>query len=479
MPKRNLIWVVAIIAAAAATFWAVRKEPVRSGSRELNDFDDVARAYRLIRNHYFHPIEGAELRGGAVNGMVSKLDEFSSYVSQDRFEAFSHRIMGVDGGLGLRLEKVDQAIRVIGPLVNSPAHKAGVLGGDVILKVDGQAVTGMALTTVEDMLAGPIGAPVAIEVQREDNWRTTISVIRDEFPVESVQSLYRDSSGKWSYIIQSRSGIAYIRVKEFVSGTAGRIERVIRLTEGLRGMVLDLRDNPGGMLPEAVATANLFLAEGLIVAAIDSDRTSKRYFAEPVGTLDDFPLVVIIDALTASGAEIVAGALKLHDRAVLVGTRSRGKGAVQTMFPLPGQLGQMNLTTSQLLIGGQEPISRLPGSNQWGIDPHDGQEVTISAEASRRLEAIRIRQEVVEPIHIRSVRARRGAASAPTNWPLDEILAIDTQLARAVELLENSKRMEQILRGASRERIVRPEATGPPARDDEDESAGKYPGHRE
>jgi len=459
MPKRNIVWIVAVVLAGIVVFWVARRESPGPGHGAYREFDSVEYAYHLIKDKYHQPVRAEELRGGAVNGMVSKLDEFSSYVGQEKLEAFSHRIMGVDRGLGLRLERVDGQITVIGPLANSPAHRAGILSGDVIIAVDSADVTGLSLQRVEAMLSGPVGQEVAITLIRQDQEQVVLTVERAEYPIQSVQGLYRDSSGNWVYMIDARQDTACLRVREFINGTAARLRAVLAQLGGMRGLVLDLRDNPGGMLPEAVAAANLFLRHGPIVTCRGRDQEPKTYNAHQAGTIPELPIVVLINAGTCSAAEIVAGAMKLHDRAVIVGTRSRGKGAVQTMFRLAGNLGQLNLTTSELLIGLDRPIGRIPGSDLWGVDPHRGQQVQISPDRLAELARLRVRAEVL-PCQAPLEPSTRPAATAPSSRPIaTTLLKLDSQLQLAMELLSEPRTIDRILSESRTERARQEQPT--------------------
>jgi len=451
MPKRNLIWIAAIIVAAAVVVWVTGRPPGPAGRAKPGEFDAVADAYCLIKDRYFKATDGAELRSGAVRGMVANLDEFSSYVPPDELEAFSHRIMGMDRGLGLRLESDAGRITVVGPLANSPAHKAGILGGDVLLAIDGRAIDGLSLARVERMLAGPLGREVKLTIQRRAGPRRTLTVTRAEFPIESVQGLSRDPAGKWVYMVRPDDGLVYVRVREFVNGTGARLRDVLTRLGSLRGVLLDLRANPGGMLPEAVASANIFLRRGVIATSVARGREPVKYCAVAAGTLGDFPMVVLIDGRTASAAEILAGALKLHDRAVLVGTRTRGKGYVQTMYRLPGRLGQINLTTSEFLIGRTVPVSRMPGSETWGVDPHPGMVVPLAGPVQAALKKLRIRAEVLP-----SPPGEPSTRSSTQAGPIaDELVRIDGQLAEALDLLAQPERVDEILRRAAAERARR------------------------
>lgn len=211
MPKRNLIWIFAILTAAAVTLWVTRKEPPGPNRAEPDEFDGVASTYCLIKDRYHRPIDGRELRSGAVNGMVSELDEFSSYISAAKLDAFASRMMGVDRGLGLRLEQADADIRVIGPLPNSPAHKAGIVSGDVIVAVDGDRTAGMTLGEVRDLLKGEFDTGVELTIARAGGWRKAFTLKRDEFAIESIQGLYRDLGQSWVYMPLPADGLAYVR----------------------------------------------------------------------------------------------------------------------------------------------------------------------------------------------------------------------------------------------------------------------------
>jgi len=452
MPKRNLIWITGIIAVALVTLWVTRKEPAPPLPIEGGEFEGVAGTYRLIKQRYYLPIDASELRTGAVNGMVSKLDEFSTYVSPGEQEAFSSRMLGVDRGLGLRLEQANGAIRVIGPLPNSPAHEAGIAGGDLIRAIDGRQLNGIPLTDVEELLKGEFGTSVTLTVERTDGREKTFTLTRDEFPIESVQGLYRELTGQWVYMIEPEAGLGYVRIKEFVRGTTREFREILVRMDGLRGLILDVRDNPGGMLSESVATADLLIRKGVIATSSTRNRQPKRYVAQGDGTFSEFPLVVLINAKTASAAEIVAGALSHHGRAVLLGTRTRGKGTVQTMFALQDHLGQINLTTSQLLVGPDTVITRTPGSDEWGIDPHDGMEVIVRGEIRKKLRQLRRRAEVLDAPIATTAPTGTTATKVTANPMHERFMRLDQQLALALDLLKKPKEIERILQQTEMER---------------------------
>jgi len=462
MPKKNFIWILAVVAASLVTVWVTRTGSPQPGRNRRSELDGVEDTYRLIKNHYYGSVEPRRLRCGAVSGMVSELDQFSTYVCPEKLGVFSSRIAGMDRGLGLQLEELGGRIRVVGPVVNSPAHKAGIVAGDVVLAIDGKLLAGVGLAEVRKMLEGEVGTRATVTIQRDDGRQKVFKLTREEFPIETLEGLYRDSFGQWVYIIFPRKHLAYVRVKEFVHDTGRQLREVLRRLGGLRGLVLDLRGNPGGALAAAAETCNVFLRQGVIATSVSRDRPPKAYLAEADGTLPDVPIVVLINGQTASAAEIVAGALKLHDRAVLVGTRTRGKGLVQTMFRLPDGLGQVNLTTSQLLIGEDESITRTPGSDRWGVDPHDGQEVVLPVELRERLDRLRVRAAVLPAPRSTQATTRQAAAGGRGHPVLGEFMQLDRQLVRAVELLSRTERYARVLKRAADQRAAATRPTESP-----------------
>ncbi len=449
VPKRNLIWIVAIVAGGLVTLWVTRENPPQVSRIEPDEFDNVSETYRLIQEEYYRPARSEELRRGAVNGMVSVLDKFSSYVPADKLRAFESRMMGIGRGLGLRLIEEHGRIRVIGPLLNSPAHKAGIFAGDVILAIDGKKLAGLPLGVVKKMLHGPLGTSVKLTIERRHAPPKTFSLRRREFPLESVEGLYRDASGQWVHLVEPDRGLAYIRIKEFVHDTGRTFQELLRRLGSFSGLILDLRDNPGGMFPAGVEVANLFLDEGVIATSIGPNRIRQQYKAQPHGTLPEFPVVVLINADTASAAEIVAGALRLHGRAVLVGARTRGKGCVQSMFRLPGGLGQINLTTSELLIGKRQPIVRAPDSNVWGVSPHPGQEIDISPKQQEKLRRLRQQTGVLPPPKPPITTTARATTPKIVRPLHRKFLKLDPQFKRALQLLSRPREMEKILSRAA------------------------------
>jgi len=448
MPKRNLIWIVAIIAATVVTAWVTRHNPPPLGESNQTEFRSVGRTYRLIKDRYYRQPEEDRIRQGAVKGMVDALDEFSTYVPPGDVVAFKRRIMGIERGLGLRVKIAGGQVLLVGWLAGSPAGRAGFAAGDRIMSIDGRSVAGLSLEGVRKLLDGKVGSRAVLEILRAGKKAKSITLTRQEFPVETVTGLYRDRTGKWVYLIDEADGLAYLRIKEFVRKTPEQFQQAFRQLGQVNGLIVDLRGNPGGLLPGAVEVADMFLHDGLIVTVFGRDSKPQRHLARADRTYPDIPMVVLLNAKTASAAEIVAGALRVGRRAVLVGTRTRGKGCVQSMFPLPDELGQINLTTSEFTFGPSGSITRRGEADAWGIDPHE--QITLPPAQQRRLVQLRGLVELIAP---RRPTTRPAAETAPASQSpiVREMLELDLQLARAIELLKTPEKIEALLEEAPRQ----------------------------
>jgi carboxyl-terminal processing protease len=457
MTKRNLIWAILILAAAVILVWA--RKPAVQPPKEAGvqpPLRPLVETYSLINQKGYCPRDDAELIRGAVGGMAAAADEYSTYISPERVEAFRRRMEGIDRGVGLRLEQADDRIEVCRILAGSPSARAALTAGEAILTIDGRAVEGLSAAEAERLVNdGPVGSSVQLEIVSGDDQVRPVALTRQEFPVESVVGLWRGDQGRWNYLASSNPPIAYIHINEFVRRTAEEVQVALRQLDTFSGLVLDLRDNPGGQLPAAVDVADLFLKEGPIVTLEDKSGKDRPRMARSEGTYrEDLRIVVLINDRTASAAEIVAGALAANRRAVLIGTRTKGKGYIQGMFRLPDGVGEMNFTTAEFLVGDGRSIQRRQGSASWGVDPDV--EVKLSPLNSFRLSRLRARLEIpASPATTTASTPKRPktkspqAAAAPvTKQPQDLLLPLDDPLRKAVELLADPKAFDALLQQA-------------------------------
>jgi carboxyl-terminal processing protease len=309
--------------------------------RQLNLFGDV---FERVRADYVDRPDDGKLVESAINGMLAGLDPHSSYMDPKSFRDMQVQTRGEFGGLGIEVTMEDGLIKVVAPIDETPAAKAGVLANDIITMLDDEAVQGMTLNQAVDKMRGPVNTKIKLTIMRKGIEKPVVlSITRDIIRVKSVRSHPEGSD------------VGYIRVTQFNEQTTDGLKQSIADLKNqlgadkIKGYILDLRNNPGGLLDQAISVSNAFLNKGEIVSTRgrNSDET-QRFNARPGGDLTGGkPLIVLVNGGSASASEIVAGALQDHKRATLVGTRSFGKGSVQTIIPLGAGNGALRLTTAR------------------------------------------------------------------------------------------------------------------------------------
>ena len=325
-------------------------QPAAPAAAEEKPANDNAETYRLlklfgdvferVRAQYVEPVKDDELVEAAINGMLTHLDPHSGYMNSDEWRDMQVETRGEFGGLGIEVTMENGAVKVISPIDDTPASKAGMQAGDMIVELDDQAVMGLTLQEAVNKMRGPAGTSIKLTVVREGAGEPLhITLTRAVIRVESV---------KW----RAEGKVGYIRITKFSDRTQDGLDKAIaelkqQIGADLQGWVIDLRNNPGGLLDQAVSVSDTFLERGEIVStrARNPDE-SQRFNATPGDRSEGKPIVVLINAGSASASEIVSGALQDHHRAIILGTKSFGKGSVQTVVPLSGQ-GAMRLTTAR------------------------------------------------------------------------------------------------------------------------------------
>ena len=305
---------------------------------ELRTFSDV---FGRIKNDYVESVEDKELLENAIRGMLTGLDPHSSYLDVDQFKELQVGTSGQFGGLGIEVGMEDGFVKVIAPIDDTPAQRAGVQAGDLVIRLDDTPVKGMSLSDAVKIMRGEPGTDIELTIVREGlDKPLQVTITRDIIKVKSVKRRTLEP------------GYGYLRISQFQSKTADYLEDAIRdlkkeNDDNLKGLVLDLRNNPGGVLNGAVAVSDAFLTKGLIVyteGRIDDSRL--RFNATPDDLLNGKPIVVLVNQGSASASEIVAGALQDHKRAIILGSKTFGKGSVQTILPLSGGTA-LKLTTAR------------------------------------------------------------------------------------------------------------------------------------
>lgn len=291
---------------------------------ELQTFTNV---FGQIRNKYVEQVDDKTLLRNAIRGMLDGLDPHSVYLDNEAFEDLQEHTNGEFGGLGLEVSMEDGFVRVIAPIDDTPAEKAGILAGDLIIKLDDRSVKGLSLPEAIALMRGPANSKIKLTIAREGGPPFELTLTRAIIEVKSVKSR------------ELEPGYGYLRISQFQnnSGTAARrkLQKMLKADPEMKGLVLDLRNNPGGVLQAAVQVTDLFIEDGLIVYT--EGRTKEvdtRYNSETPDMTGGIPVVVLVNGGSASASEIVAGALQDHRRALIVGTETFGKGSVQSVLPL-------------------------------------------------------------------------------------------------------------------------------------------------
>ena len=342
MRKITLLCAGALLGATAMSAVGPLNAASSETYRQLAIFGDI---FERVRATYVTPPDEADLVENAINGMLTSLDPHSSYLNADDARDMRQQTGGEFGGLGIEVSMEDELVKVIAPIADTPAEEAGVLAGDLIAEIDGEPVRGLSLAEAVDMMRGAVGEPIVLTILRDGAVEPIeLEIVRDIIEVRAVKHRMEESED---------GDVAYLRLISFTEKTYRDLKNAIEeLTaqaeeneRDLKGFVIDLRLNPGGLLDQSVSVSDAFLDRGEIVSTRGrNENETRRYSARPGDLTAGAPIVVLINGGSASASEIVAGALQDHERALVVGTKSFGKGSVQTIFPL-GTEGALRLTT--------------------------------------------------------------------------------------------------------------------------------------
>jgi len=394
---------------------------------QLELFGDI---FERVRGEYVEEVDDKALIEAAIDGMLRSLDPHSSFLSVDDAEDMRVRTRGEFGGLGIEVTQEDGWVKVVSPIDDTPAADAGVEAGDFITHVDGESLFGLTLDEAVDIMRGPVGSEIVITVAREGEPEPfDISIIRDTIKLTAVR--VRTEGDTVVVRITTFNEKTYINLRDGLEDAIANLGGL----ENINGVVLDLRNNPGGLLDQSIRVSDAFLEKGEIVStrgryAEDSD----RFNATPGDLIDGKPLVVLINGGSASASEIVAGALKDHRRAIIVGTKSFGKGSVQSVIPLRGE-SAMRLTTARYYTPSGRSIQALGVSPDIIVEqPRVDRDAVVEDEAENvRSEADlrgRLNNDSLTEEEIRQIEEDAETAKASADLRKE-----DYQLAYAIDLL--------------------------------------------
>lgn len=434
MNREKIAWVTSIILMALLAFQLpgtlAQRDDDYAFVRTLIDI------HRQVANNYVDPVNDAELREGAIQGMLGELDQFTIYVPPAKQEDFDRMLDQTFRGVGIQLNQLENGqIEVVTPIDGSPAFKAGVMAGDIILKVNGESIHGLRLNQVVEKITGAIGTEVTLTVKHVTGEEVDLTMMREEIVVPTIKGYARKQDNSWDYYVCDDPKIAYVRITQFTSETFDTLKSALDdlLADGMQGLILDLRFNPGGRLDQSIQVVDLFIDSGTIVSTKGRNRPENIVEATAAGTLPNFPMVVLVNEHSASASEIVAGSLMDNRRAVVVGERTYGKGSVQELVPLDGKGGELKLTVAYYYLPSGRLVHRKPDAkpgDDWGVQPQII--VPMDPAMQQKVAQERYEQELFRrPV---SKAATRPATSPAATQPVDVQLqtAINTMIGSII-----------------------------------------------
>lgn len=415
MPRRNLYLLLAV---AVVSLVCYQKAQRNRYAQIVGDVMDE------VQRRYVEPVQGNELFERAVEGILGHLDEYSGYLSPKTSSDLDETLSQQFGGIGVQITIDPQSQRwiVFSPIAGSPADEAGIRAGDEILKIDGQSTLNMPAREVHELIRGKPGDAVVLTVRHADDAAPReVKLVRTIIHVPSVLGDTRQSDGKWNFWLAGHERIGYVRIETFGAKTATELEEVLKqlTARPLRGLILDVRDDPGGLMDAAIDVCRLFVDKGVILTTRGrGGQIRKTYDAQPPHTVfTGFPMAVLVNKSTASASEIVAACLQDHGRAVIIGQRTWGKGVIQELVPLGQNRGAMRLTTASYWRPSGRNIQRTrtaTDKDDWGVLPDKGYEVVVNAQEQERWWQWRKARDSGRPAAEAKSPAKTAADGPPT-----------------------------------------------------------------
>ncbi len=431
MNKRNLVVAFLICVACSFIFFSPYKCTSKVTKRDdsiYKNMDLFIEVLREIERNYVEPVSPKKLIYGAIRGMVRTLDPHSSFMTKDEYQELMVETKGSFTGVGIEITVRDNILTVVAPIEGSPAYKAGIKAGDKIIKINDKSTKDMTLMDAVKNIRGPKGTKVKLTILREgEDKPLEFVIVRDVIPLKSVKK----------YMLTPHIG--YVRISSFQSNTTKEMKKALNYLERggrLKGLILDLRNDPGGLLNQAIEVSDIFLDSGLIVSTKGRKSSQNiKAFAHPNEKKRDYPIVVLVNSGTASAAEIVAGALQDNRRAIIVGTKTFGKGSVQTVIPLSDG-SALRLTTARYYTPSGRCIQIT------GIEPDIELEYIPPKKLKKRPRFIR--EKDLGKNVLGEIKPNKSE-SEKLNKRAKELINKDNQVRFALKLLEHWSAFEQVV----------------------------------
>ncbi len=393
-----------------------------------------------VEANYVKPISRKELIEAAIGGVVAKLDPYSNYIPAESVDNFRMDLENRFGGLGIHVSQRNDSLVVVTPLADSPAYRAGIRPNDVIVSIDDKSTKGLNIDQATELMKGTVGSNVKLSIQRPGKKPFDVSVTRDIIHLQTVSGCSRNADDSWNYWIDVANKIAYVRISSFSQRTTQEMKTVLKTLndQGMRGLLLDLRFNPGGTLSSAIEICDMFIDDGVIVSVKGRQTDEKTWFAKK-DVLTKASVAVLINHFSASAAEIVSACLQDHNRAMILGERSWGKGSVQNVIDMDG--GALKLTTSGYFRPSGKNIHREENAteaDQWGVTPNTGMEIKLNR---MQTEQVLWRQQFLDILQNpeKDKDGKPIVAATPNGQPNRTVPVLDPQTSRALNWMLTGK----------------------------------------
>ena len=430
-----VLLVLAVLAAGSTMVSLARSQSASAANSEIyRQLDLFGEVLERVRSDYVEKPEDAKLIEAAINGMLTALDPHSAYLNPKHFRDMQVQTRGEFGGLGIEVTMENGVVKVVSPIEDTPASRAGLMSGDLITHLDKEQILGLTLQEAVEKMRGPVNSPITLTIVRKG--------VDDPFDVKVVRDVIHINPVKYNV---EGDDIGYIRITTFNEQTTANLQKAIddvkkQIGPKLKGYIVDLRNNPGGLLDQAISVSDTFLDQGAIVLTRGRNlEETQRSNARPGDLADGKQLVVLINGGSASASEIVAGALQDHHRATIIGTRSFGKGSVQTIIPL-GSNGALRLTTARYYTPSGRSIQAK------GIEPEAVVEEELPDDLKQKAEAQSTRGEANLRGHLKGEdeadNAKADQEESGSSSYVSPDKAKDTQLNYAIDLLHGIKSVD-------------------------------------
>jgi carboxyl-terminal processing protease len=445
MPKRNVAWIL-VVGLIAVLFWQM-PHTIAGRDSLYSAFGPLVEVRAQIHKRAAEPVDDARLGAAAsragITAMIRELnDPHAAYLDPETFIEFRKQTEGVFGGVGVEIYETNDGLKIVSCIHGSPADRAGFGRGDVIVAIDGDDTAELGLVESVHRLNGPPGTSVRLRVKSAGAEPRDHRLQRAEIEINPVRGWMRSGTGGWHVWLDRSAGIACIRLSKFMPQSVRRLDQAIEplLESGLRGLILDLRENTGGLLRSAIDVADRFLDRGIIVATRGRTSDARQWFAQREGTYPPFFMIVLVNGTTASAAEIVAGALHDHKRALIVGERTYGKGSLQDLVPLEDGRGAIKLTTAYYYLPSGRCLQRRSGAGpdeKWGVEPN----LVVPMDPAMRERwrslwyAADLESESPEAIPAAPDDADDAAVDDQASELLERLLSVDPQLEQALRIM--------------------------------------------